>query len=211
MEKDYSSSVLVACEESQAVTLALRALGIRAFSCDTEECSGGSPNWHIKDDVRNHLAYPWRAVVAFPPCTDLTSTGARHFKEKQENGTQQKSIEFFLLFTKLDHIPFVAIENPVGIMSSIYRKPDQYIQPWQFGHPVSKKTCLWLKGLPKLIPTNIVEKGVDVVFKSGKRMGEWYYNTSKLPLKDRAFARSKTFPGIAGAMAQQWFKELSNV
>jgi site-specific DNA-cytosine methylase len=130
-------------------------------------------------------------VIAFPPCTDLSVSGARWFKEKQKDGRQQKSIDFFMLFTNLDHVPMVAIENPIGIMSRWYRKPDQIIQPWQFGHGETKSTRLWLKGLPKLNPTNIVD---------GREQRIW-----KLPPNsDRAKLRSKTYEGIAQAMASQW-------
>lgn len=130
-------------------------------------------------------------IIAFPPCTDLAVSGARWFNEKQKDGRQQLSIEFFKLFTKLDHVPYVAIENPIGIMSSLYRKPDQIIQPWQFGHGETKSTCLWLKGLEPLRPTSIVE---------GREQRVW----RMAPSADRAKNRSKTFQGIAAAMAEQW-------
>jgi len=153
--------VLIACEESQEVCKAFRLLGHEAYSCDTQECSGGHPEWHIKDDVMNVLRHDiirpeWDMVIAFPPCTDLAVSGSRHFKRKQEDGSQEQSILFFEFFTYLKS-PFVAIENPIGIMSTKYRKPDQIIQPWQFGHGETKSTCLWLKGLPKLKPTDIVD------------------------------------------------------
>ena len=150
--------ILVACEESQAVTKELRKLGHEAYSCDIEPCSGGHPEWHIKGDVlglieggtfitcdfKPHVVKKWDMIIAFPPCTDLAVSGARWFKEKRRLGIQQKSIEFFLNFTRLQ-APKVAIENPIGIMSSLYRKPDQIIQPWMFGHGETKATCLWLK------------------------------------------------------------------
>lgn len=181
--------ILIACEESQEVCKAFRAKGHEAYSCDVLPCSGGHPEWHIQDDVLKHLDDGWDMMIAFPPCTDLAVSGARWFKEKQADGRQQRSIEFFMSFTKLS-IPFV-IENPVGIMSTIYRKPDQIIQPWQFGHGETKATCLWLQQLPKLTPTNIVE---------GREQRIW-----KLPpTEDRAKLRSKTFPGIAKAMAERW-------
>ena len=182
--------ILVACEESQAVTKELRKLGHEAYSCDIQDCTGGHPEWHIKGDALPLLKQKWDMILAFPPCTDLASSGARWFKEKQADGRQQKSIDFFLECTKTD-CPRVAIENPIGIMSSNYRKPDQIIQPWQFGHGETKATCLWLKGLPKLEST----KEVD-----GREQRVW-----KLPpSKDRAKLRSKTYEGVAKAMAEQW-------
>lgn len=182
--------VLVACEESQAVTIELRNLGIEAFSCDIEPCTGNHPEWHIQQNVIPLLAQEWAMIIAFPPCTHLASSGARWFKQKQLDGRQQQGINFFMEFVnaKCDRI---AIENPIGIMSSNYRKPDQIIQPWQFGHGETKATCLWLKNLPLLTPTNIV---------SGREQRIW-----KLPpTKDRAALRSKTFQGIAQAIAIQW-------
>ena len=147
--------VLVACEESQAVTKEFRRLGHEAYSCDIQECSGGHPEWHLQQDVIPLLSEKWDMIIAFPPCTDLAVSGARWFAEKRADGRQQRSIDFFMQFANVD-CPRVAIENPVGIMSRIYRKPDQIIQPWQFGHGETKATCLWLKGLPKLVPTEIV-------------------------------------------------------
>ena len=150
--------VLVACEESQAVTIELRRMGHEAYSCDIQECSGGHPEWHLQQDVIPLLAEPWDMIIAFPPCTDLAVSGARHFAKKRADGRQQRSIEFFMRFANAD-CPRIAIENPIGIMSSHYRKPDQIIQPYWFGDHARKSTCLWLKGLPKLIPTNIVDPG----------------------------------------------------
>jgi hypothetical protein len=184
-------NVLVACEESQAVTIEMRKLGIEAFSCDVLPCSGGHPEWHLQRDIREIIAKDWGMVIAFPPCTDLAVSGARWFKEKQKDGRQQKSIDFFMLFTRLK-VPW-AIENPVGIMSTKYRKPDQIIHPWQFGHGETKQTCLWLNGLPKLKPTRIVSGREQRIWKMG-------------PSNDRAKKRSKTYKGIAKAMANQWGK-----
>ena len=181
--------VLIACEESQAVTKEFRKLGHDAFSCDTLPCSGGYPEWHIQGDVVPLLKQEWDMVIAFPPCTNLASSGARWFKEKREDGRQQKSIDFFMLFANLN-VPY-CIENPIGIMSSVWRKPDQIIQPWQFGHGETKATCLWLNKLPLLKPTNIVEGREQRIWKMG-------------PSKDRSKLRSKTYPGIAEAMALQW-------
>lgn len=181
--------VLLACEESQAVCIEFRKLGFEAYSCDIQDCSGGYPEWHIKGDVLNVLNDQWDLIIAFPPCTDLAVSGARWFKEKVANGSQQRSIDFFMKFTQLK-VPY-AIENPIGIMSSLFRKPDQIIQPWEHGHGETKSTCLWISGLPNLKPTDIV---------TGREQRIW-----KLPpSEDRAKLRSKTYPGIAKAMANQW-------
>lgn len=185
--------ILIACEESQAVCKAFRARGHDAYSCDIQACSGGHPEWHIHGDVLPLLRQAWDMLVAFPPCTDLASSGARWFKGKQADGRQQSSVYFFLQFTpeKIPHIPRIAIENPIGIMSRHYRKPDQIIQPWQFGHGETKATCLWLYGLPILMPSNIV---------AGREQRVWKIP----PSKNRAALRSKTYEGIAEAMASQW-------
>lgn len=186
--------ILIACEESQRVCIEFRKLGVEAYSCDIQECSGGHPEWHIKGDVIPLLNENWDLIIAFPPCTDLASSGARWFSEKIKNGQQQKSIDFFLKFTKLE-CKHIAIENPIGIMSNLYRKPDQIIQPWQFGHGETKATCLWLKNLPKLEPTDIVE---------GREQRIWKMS----PGPNRQKERSKTFHGIAKAMAAQWYEYL---
>lgn len=191
--------ILVACEESQAVTKELRRLGHEAYSCDIIPCSGCHPEWHIQQDVTPLLKDNWDMIIAFPPCTHLAASGAKHFAQKRADGRQQQGIDFFLLFTTLG-CPRVAIENPVGIMSTVYRKPDQMIQPWQFGDPFEKRTCLWLKGLPVLTPTCIVDVPPRQVVKSGKTMPSWYSKGGS----DRQRNRSKTFPGIAKAMAEQW-------
>ena len=188
--------ILVACEESQAVTLELRRLGHEAYSCDIEPCSGGHPEWHLQVDALELLKMEWDMILAFPPCTNLAVSGARYFAEKIADGRQQASINFFMKFATAD-CPKIAIENPVGIMSSKWRKPDQIIQPWQFGHGETKATCLWLKGLPKLIPTEIVD---------GRDHRVWRMP----PSKDRAKLRSKTYPGIAHAMAEQWAGKTAN-
>ena len=189
--------VLVACEESQAVTKEFRALGHEAYSCDIEPCSGGHPEWHLQQDVVPLLKEKWDMIIAFPPCTHLAVSGAKHFAEKRADGRQQQGIDFFMLFTNLTCK--YAIENPIGIMSKIFRKPDQIIQPWQFGHEAQKSTCLWLNGLPKLDPTKIVERGEMHTTPSGKTLPKWYSNCG-----NRKINRSKTFPGIARAMAEQW-------
>lgn len=182
--------ILVACEESQVVTTAFRFKGHIAFSCDINPCSGGHLGWHIQDDVVNILEDSWDFILAFPPCTHLCVSGARWFKEKQEDGRQQQGIDFFMLFTDLSCLK-IAIENPIGIMSTYYRKPDQIIQPWQFGHGEVKATCLWLKGLPCLQPTSIVAGRNPTTWKMG-------------PSPNRAILRSKTYEGVAYAMADQW-------
>lgn len=182
--------VLVACEESQEVCKAFRALGHEAYSCDIQECSGGHPEWHLQQDVIPLLSEKWDMILAFPPCTNLAVSGARWFEQKREDGRQQEAIDFFMRFVNAD-CEYIAIENPVGIMSTHYRKPDQIIQPWMFGHGETKATCLWLKGLPPLEPTDIVD---------GREQRVW----KMTPGPDRAKLRSKTFPGIARAMAEQW-------
>ena len=222
--------VLVACEESQRVCIAFREKGHEAYSCDIIDCSGGHPEWHIKGDVLEilepkrdggvttfntirfitgdsvlHIIDKWDMIIAFPPCTDLCVSGARHFAQKIADGRQQKSIDFFMNFANAD-CDKIAIENPVGIMSTKYRKPDQIIQPYMFGDHAKKTTCLWLKGLPKLEPTDIVDEGeiVEFVSKKGvkKRFPKWLMDALKSP--DRSKIRSKTFLGIANAMAEQW-------
>ena len=216
--------VLIACEESQEVCKAFRELGHEAYSCDIIEPSGGHLEWHILGDAlaaiqggqittmdgAAHDVGKWDLLIAHPPCTDLSVSGARYFAQKQKDGRQQKSIVFFMQMA-LSDCEKVCVENPVSIMSSAWRKPDQIIQPYMFGHPVSKKTCLWLKGLPTLQPTNIVEhETIHSKGKSGGYSGNSWYATDEngkiIPWNDprTAKARSKTFPGIAKAMAEQW-------
>jgi site-specific DNA-cytosine methylase len=195
--------ILLACEESQTVTQQFRAMGHDAWSCDILPTSGKNHDWHLQQDVVPLLKQDWDLIIAFPPCTHLAVSGAAWFEKKRLDGRQQRGVDFFMLFTDLD-CPKVAIENPVGIMSSQYRKPDQIIQPYQFGDSFSKKTCLWLKGLPKLVPTSLVDSGEKVIYKSGKSMPKWYAEAFKLPKEERAKVRSKTFSGIAQAMATQW-------
>lgn len=220
--------ILVACEESQAVTIELRKLGHEAYSCDIIECSGGHPEWHIMQDVLpllngrcefatcdgvlHSVSDRWDMIIAFPPCTHLAVSGSRFFEQKRKDGRQQQGIDFFIKFVNAD-CEKIAIENPVGIMSTYYRKPNQIIQPYEFGHPYSKKTCLWLKGLLELIPTNIVEyEKIHSAGKSGGYSGNsWHVkdeNGKIIPYNDprTAKARSKTFSGIAKAMAEQWTK-----
>lgn len=217
-------NVLVACEESQAVCKAFRERGHRAFSADIQPCSGGHPEWHIMGDclpiINGSCTFqtmdghthtqdgPWDLLIAHPPCTDLAVSGARHFAKKQKNGRQQKSIVFFMQMA-LAYAPFVAVENPVCIMSSAWRKPDQIIQPYQFGDHARKTTCLWLRGLPKLKPTNIVDPGeiVGKGFSVGASLDMARDENGKIISWNdprTAKIRSKTFPGIAAAMAEQW-------
>lgn len=201
--------VLVACEESQRVCIAFRNKGHEAYSCDILECSGGHPEWHIKDDVLKHLNENWDLIIAHPPCTYLTVAANKYYniekygkKAEERQKQREKAIEFFMLFTGLK-CPKVCIENPIGVMSSFYCKPTQIIQPYQFGHSERKATCLWLKGLPVLKPTNIVTPDI-IKLKSGKTDSRLHYETLKLPAEERAKMRSKTFDGIALAMAEQW-------
>ena len=194
--------ILVACEESQAVTIELRKLGHEAYSCDIEECSGGHPEWHLREDVIPLLEKEWDMIIAFPPCTDLAVSGAVWFEQKRKDGRQQASIEFFMKFANAK-CEKIAIENPVGIMSTQWRKPDQIVQPYEYGHMEQKKTCFWLKGLPKLVETeNVKEQMLLLPKKERERM---HYMS---PGPERAKLRSKTFPGIAKAMAMQWVGEV---
>lgn len=219
--------ILVACEESQAITIRLRALGHEAFSCDLLECSGGHPEWHIQDDVLRHLDDGWDMMIAHPPCTFLASSGVQwlsHPDDKQlpfeerrphpKYPNRRRDMEEAVEFVKALYnapIPKVAIENPIGLLSTKWRKPEQIVQPWMFGDEATKSTCFWLKGLPKLEPTNIVGKGERVFYKSGKSHPKWYAEAlSKAKTKEeRQLIRSKTFPGMADAIAQQWTVDLN--
>jgi hypothetical protein len=201
--------ILVACEESQAVTKAFRKLNHAAYSCDIEPQSGGHPEWHLQQDVIPLLKDRWDMIVAFPPCTFLTVSGNRWFDiEKYGNQARQrykdrrKAIDFFMLLANAK-CEKISIENPVGTMSTVWRKPDQYIQPFEFGHPETKKTCLWLKGLSKLKPTKKVEP-VFIIGKDKKRYSPTHYMSQWVNGVNRAKLRSKTFPGIAEAMANTW-------
>lgn len=227
-------NVLIACEESQRVCTAFRERGHNAFSCDILECSGGRPEWHIRQDVSKllngycffttddgteyYLDDRWDMIIAFPPCTHLAVSGAAWFEKKRADGRQREGIEFFCKFFDAD-CERVAIENPVGIISGDYirkwfpdlaekhnlpRKATQRIHPWQFGDSYEKTTCLWLKGLKPLTPTNIVDRGEFITHKSGKVKPKWFADALHLPPEERARVRSKTFPGIAKAMAEQW-------
>lgn len=203
--------ILVACEESQAVTIRLRAMGHETYSCDIIPCSGGHPEWHLQMDVALLLPLGWDMIIAFTPCTHLAVSGARHFAAKIADGRQQEGIDFFMMFANCD-CPRIAIENPVGIMSKKWRKPDQIIQPWMFGDEAQKSTCLWLKGLPKLEATKVIPFNDFITTgkdnKKYARNTAWFKdeNGKIISWKDprTACLRSKTFPGIADAMASQW-------
>lgn len=204
--------VLVACEESQAVTMAFRALGHEAYSCDIIPCSGGHPEWHLQQDVTPLLQEKWDMIIAFPPCTYLTNAGARHLYkggtlnvERYKKGLEAKA--FFMTIYNADS-PKIAIENPTP--SRVYGLPKktQVIQPWQFGHPYTKRTQLWLKGLPPLKPTNIVTP--ERTWCPSGSYSQKHDNKHKgMFTTDRAKNRSKTFPGIAQAMAEQWGGKIS--
>lgn len=233
-------NVLIACEESQRVCKAFRDKGHNAFSCDIIEASGGFPEWHIKQDVlpllngnctfvtcdgtEHSINDKWDMIIAFPPCTHLAASGARHFEKKRSDGRQKEGIEFFCAFLKAD-CDRVIIENPVGIISGDYikqhfpdlcnkyglpLKPTQIIHPWYFGDNFKKQTCLWLKGVKPLVP--LVTKEPDTEYiewvdkKTGqtKRQEKWYYEALKLPPAERSKVRSKTFEGVALAMAEAW-------
>ena len=217
-------NVLIACEESQRVCLAFRKKNHNAFSCDILEPSGGHPEYHILGDAleaikpgthatmdgASHLIEKWDLIIAFPPCTYLTVTGNRWFnvdrygdKALKRIEDRKEAIKFFMKFANAD-CEKVVIENPVGVMSTEWRKPDQIINPYLFGDPFEKKTCLWLKGVKPLTPTNIVKPPERTFYDSGKSMPAWYAELFNLPKEERAKQRSKTFPGIANAMAEQW-------
>ncbi len=183
--------VLVACEYSGRVREAFRARGHDAWSCDIEQQAEDGSRFHvIADAVALAYEQPWDLMIAHPPCTHLAVSGSRWFPEKRESGEQQAAIDLFLAFAR-SPVPRIAIENPVCIMSSVWREPDQIIQPWQYGHGETKATCLWLKGLPHLVPTNIV---------SGRHPRVHLMP----PSPDRWKERSRTYEGIAEAMASQW-------
>lgn len=235
----------MACEESQAVTKEFRDRGFETYSCDIIDCSGGHPEWHIKEDVlpllngnctfrtcdgvEHIIKGKWDLIIAHPPCTHLTNSGARHFEKKREDGRQREGIEFFCQFLNAD-CDKVVVENPIGIISGTYikeyfpdlcekynlpRKYQQVIHPWMFGDNYSKNTCLWIKGLPNLIPEVDQQPELQWVEwvdkKTGKikRQDKWYYDAfCNCKPEERGRVRSKTFPGIARAFAEQWSKYL---
>jgi len=188
--------ILIACEFSGTVRDAFIKRGHDAWSCDLLPTEVEGP--HIQGDVLNILNDGWDLMIAHPPCTHLATSGARWFKNKEKE--QKEALEFVSLLLNAP-INKIALENPISIISSRIRKPDQIVQPWMFGHPEQKSTCLWLKNLPLLKPTNIVEKGEMHITKSGKKLPKWY---NIPPREDRWKMRSKTFEGIAAAMAEQW-------
>jgi len=203
--------VLIGCEFSQIVTKAFRRKGHEAYSCDILPTEGNK-EWHIQDDVLNHLDENWDLGIFHPSCTHIAASGARWFKVKIADGRQQKGIDFFMRLVNAD-IPKIAIENPKGIMSRVYRRPDQIIQPYWFGDSCQKATCLWLKGLAKLTPTNIVDRGMIYVDPRGNKHGGIHTMRAKTcyspqmllpPSNDRWKIRSRTFRGVADAMADQW-------
>lgn len=229
--------VLVACEESQRVCIEFRRLGHESYSCDIEECSGGHPEWHIQADVlpllngdcsfrtadgTNHIIIgKWDMIIAFPPCTYLTVAGNRWFnverygdKAIERERNRENGKKFFMRFVNAD-CDKIAIENPIGVMNTAYRKPDCIIQPWQFGHNASKSTCLWLKNLDVLKPTDIIQdeqkrKENQQISADGKLLGFMTKDNNGKIMRyndpETAKIRSKTFPGIAKAMAEQWGK-----
>lgn len=209
--------ILVACEESQAVTIAFREKGHEAYSCDIQDCSGGHQEWHIKGDVLPELKKKWDMIIAFPTCTYLTNAGTRHYSRRinpewkvlEREAKREKAAQFFMLFVNAE-CDKIAIENPVGYMNSQYRKPNQIIHPYYFGDNAKKRTCLWLKGLPTLEPSNMLPEPEPLyvckgTLSKGKKIGwcEGIRGTTG-GQKGRAKARSKTFLGIAKAMADQW-------
>ena len=210
------SRVLIACEESQAITKEFRALGIEAYSCDLLPCSGGHPEWHLQGDaLKEAYSGKYSLMMAHPPCTYLAVSGAAwlYNKDGSRNEERWKNQAEALDFVKAlmnAPIDFIAVENPVSVISTQIRKPDQIIHPWQFGDQASKSTCLWLKNLPKIKPTKIVDKGefFEWTDKNGvkKKQPQWYYDAlheAKTP-EERRTLRSKTFQGMAKAIADQW-------
>ena len=218
--------VLIACEESQRVCSAFRVRGHEAYSCDIIDPSGDHPEWHIKRDVleiingsvafltldgiEHRIDGPWDLIIAHPPCTYLTVTGNRWFniekygdKARERIQLREEAKEFFMALANAN-CERIAIENPIGVMSTSWRKPDQIVQPWWFGDPFEKRTCLWLKGLPKLVKTKEVTPEPRVQVSETKTMPAWYNNAYGLSPAERSRIRSQTFPGFAEAMATQW-------
>lgn len=218
--------ILVACEESQRVCTAFRKKGHEAYSCDLQTCSGSHPEWHIMQDVipllngncefetvdgtKHKIEGKWDLIIAHPPCTYLTVTGNRWFNVKRygeramiRQKNREQAIKFFMEIANAD-CDKIVIENPVGVISTVWRKPDQIIHPYLFGDCAEKKTCLWLKGVEPLNATNEVEPPERVKFDSGKTMPKWYADLWHLPREERSRLRSQTFPGFAKAMAEQW-------
>jgi len=229
--------VLVACEESQAVTKELRKLGHEAYSCDLLPCSGGHPEWHFNCDIFKVIDSlggelqdgsilssdkNWELMIAHPPCTYLSVSGAKWYYHPDDSNLptskrrahprfphrakhREEALDFFIKLMNVS-IDKIAVENPVGIISTRYRRPNQIVQPWMFGDEATKTTCFWTKNLPDLKPTKIVGKGERITFKSGKSQPKWYSDAmvNAKTNKERQTLRSKTFPGIAKAIATQW-------
>ncbi len=236
-----NKNILIACEESQTVCKAFRKLGFNAFSCDILDSSGGHPEWHFKEDVfeviknnggqlengeKHFLNSKWDMMVAHPPCTFLSVSGAKWFYHPEDKSLpveqrrphpkfpnrvkdRDDAAEFFLKLYNSD-IDYIAVENPIGYMNTHFRKPDQIVQPYHFGDEASKSTCLWLKNIPKLKPTNLVDKGEFIEFGSGRRIPKWYSDglTKTKSADERRKWRSKTFEGFANAIAIQWSEVL---
>lgn len=206
--------ILIACEESQTVCKAFRAKGHEAYSCDILPCSGGHPEWHIQGDVLEQLDKDWDMIIAHPPCTYLSNAGIRWFNEERygQKAVERKRLRIeameFVKKIAETNCPKIVIENPRGYLNSHWKKPNQTVQPWWFGDSFNKPTCLWIKGLPNLVPTKIVDKGemVSHITKKGKIKtdSKWYYDAFKMPPTERQKFRSKTFQGVADAMAEQW-------
>jgi len=211
IERELSMKILVACEESQAVTIELRKLGHEAFSCDIQECSGGHPEWHIQGDaLAEAYSGKYDMMIAHPPCTYLSVSGLHWNKKRPERALLTE--EALVFVKKLMDAPInkIALENPVSCISSRIRKPEQIIEPWMFGHAATKKTCLWLKGLDKLIPETTEKPKLEYVpYGKNNRMQKWMYDIRCTTAKGgkRAKLASKTFPGIAKAMAEQWARK----
>lgn len=228
--------VLIACEESQAVTNEFRKLGHEAYSCDIQTCSGGHPEWHYNSDIfdiidnkggvlqngKDQFVNEWDLMIAHPPCTYLSVSGAKWYYHPDDNllpiedrrphpkfpdraELREEAVDFFLKLANAS-IKRIAVENPVSIISTRWRKPNQIVQPYMFGDEATKTTCLWLKNLPPLLPTEIVGRGERIKFKSGKSQPKWYSDalSKARSAEERRRLRSKTFPGIARAMAEQW-------
>jgi hypothetical protein len=214
--------VLIACEESQATTKAFRKLGHEAFSCDLLPCSGGHLEWHFQCDIFEVIEQGWDLMIAHPPCTYLAGSGVQWLSNPQDRDlpfedrrphpkypNRRKDMLDSVEFVKALYnspIERIAIENPVGLLSSRWMKPNQIVQPYMFGDEATKSTCLWLKNLPLLVPTNIVGKGDRTFFASGKSHPKWYADALKnaKTKEERQTLRSKTFEGMAAAFAEQW-------
>ena len=204
--------ILIACEDSKAVTIEMRKRGHDAFSCDIIECSGGHPEWHIQGDVLDQLDKGWDIMIAFPPCTFLTVTANRSFLNNPDRW--QKRVDALIFVYNLMNAPIekICIENPKGVIVShikhlLFRRP-QYIQPYHYGHHDSKMTGLWLKNIPTLIPSEIVNPEW-IIPPSGKRMSKTHWENPSTNSIDNSILRSKTYPGIARAMAEQWTEDLT--